>query len=234
MNETISLLRALQEIDILRAKCLRDTQRIPLEQQQRLNEVEAVRMRLERGREEVKRMRAEEKTLELELKSRDEKLEKLKIQANMARDTSILLATNHQIQTIKGESSKMEDRALGLVDRIAELEKDFDKLEKELAKTKEDYEKFAQSCEKEFSLTKETLAGLEKKRAEAGQALPGEVFEIYSRLLQAREGVAVCALEEDYCSGCSTAQLPNDIVKIRQAREVVRCKSCSRILYVSK
>jgi hypothetical protein len=234
MTELVKSLVSLQQIDTQRAKLLRDLQRIPREQQARFNEVEAIRVRLERGRDEVKRMRAEEKNLELELKARDERLEKLKIQANMARDSATLLATNHQIQTIKNESSKLEDRALGLVDRIGELEKDFDRLEAELAKAKEEYEGFAKACETELGNTKSALARLDATRTGAVSGVSGETMSLYQRLFQARDGVAVCAIDGDYCTGCSTAQLPNDIMKVKQGRELIQCKSCSRILYEAK
>lgn len=194
-------------------------------------EVEAVRMRLERGREEVKRLRAEEKNLELELKTKEEKLEKLRVQANMARDTSTLLATNHQIQSIKDENSKIEDRALGMVDRIGQLEKDFSKLEKDLVRVKAEYDVFAAGCEKELNTTKEELAQVERARADVLATVGAEMVEAYQRLLVARDGVAICKIDGEFCSGCSTVLPPNDLVKVRSGKEVVRCKSCSRMLY---
>ena len=232
MNDTMARLRALQEIDNNRTRALRDCQRIPREQQQRFSEVEAVRVRLEREREEAKRMRAEEKNLELEMKSREEKLEKLRIQANMARDTSTLLATNHQIQSIKDENSKLEDRALGLVERIGELEKEFEKHEKDLARVQGEYDVFAKACEAELAKAKEELAAHDKKRAEVAGGIPAEPAELYDRLLQARDGLAVCAVDGESCVGCGGEVSPNDLVKLRNGRDVVRCKSCSRILYI--
>lgn len=234
MNELLASLLAIQEVDTKRARLIRELQRIPREQQQRFAEVEAVRQRLERGKEEVKRMRAEEKNLELEMKVKEEKLEKLRVQANMARDTSTLLATNHQMQTIKDENSKLEDRALGLVDRIGELERDFDKQEKELARVREDYNTFAAICEKELGETKSQMETLDAEKATLASKLDRETLENYHRLYQGREGVAVCAMDGDTCTGCSTMLLPNDVMKVRSAKTVVYCKSCSRVLYDNK
>lgn len=234
MNESLAALLALQEVDTKRSRFLRDAQRIPREQQQRFAEVEAIRVRLEKGREEARRMRAEEKNLELELKSREEKLEKLRVQANMARDTSTLLATNHQMQTIKDENSKIEDRALGLDDRIETLERDFGRQEKELTKVRADYDQFALACEKELNATKEQLAALDLEKEKLSKSVPEDVLETYQRLLNAREGIAICPIDGDTCTGCSTVLLPNDVMKVRAARDVVYCKSCSRVLYDKK
>jgi predicted nucleic acid-binding Zn-ribbon protein len=232
MSEELKRLRTLQEIEQKRLRTLRDCQRIPREQQQRFNELEAARLKLERGREEAKRMKAEEKDLELQVKTKDERLEKLKIQANMAKDTSTLLATNHQIQTLKDENSKLEDRALGLVDRIAALEKEFDKQEKELERVRGEYAGFAQNCETELAKAKADLAAFDTERAAVSQALSPESLDMFNRLLQAREGLALCAVEGESCVGCGAVITANDLVRLRAAREIVRCKSCSRILFI--
>lgn len=233
MSEIIARLRALQEIDEKRARAQREGQRIPREQQAKLAEVEAFRLRLERGREEVKRMRAEEKNLELEIKAKDERIEKLKLQANSARDSSTLLATNHQIQTLKDESSKLEDRALGLVERIGELEKESEKHARDLARIQEEYDAFAANCAAELSRSTEALAVLDGERAELASAIPDEVLETYGSLLETREGVAVSAVDGDSCSGCGAGVLPNDMMKLRAGKDLVRCKSCLRILAIA-
>jgi predicted nucleic acid-binding Zn-ribbon protein len=150
----------------------------------------------------------------------------------MARDTSTLLATNHQIQTIKDENAKLEDRALGLVERIGELEKEFEKMEKELARVREDYDVFAKACEAELGKAKDELAAHDQKRGEIAAGLAAEPLEMYERLIQARDGLAVCAVEGDSCVGCGGVVSPNDLMKLRNARDVIRCKSCSRILYI--
>lgn len=179
-------------------------------------------------------MRAEEKNLELEMKSRDEKLEKLRVQANMSRDTSTLLATNHQMQTIKDENAKLEDRALGLVDRINEVERDFDKQEKEVAKIQELYNAFAENCEKELAETKQQLETLDRDKSGVTVKVSREILETYNRLFQARDGLAVCPIDGDVCSGCSTVLLPNDLMKVKSAKDIIYCKSCSRALFVQK
>ncbi|MBL8694692.1 MAG: hypothetical protein JNJ88_11400 [Planctomycetes bacterium] len=231
MAELLKTLRDLQDTDTKRARCERDLQRIPKELQQRTSEVDAVRMRLERGREEVKRLRAEEKNMELEIRSRNEKLEKLTIQSNMARDSATLLATNHQIQTLKGENARAEDRALGLVDRIEQAEKVFPTLEAQVAAQMKELEKFSSACTTEMDRVKAELAELQQKRQALASTVPADVLDTYQKMLAAREGIAVCAVDVDCCSGCSMSVPPNDLSKIRAAKEIVRCKSCGRILY---
>jgi uncharacterized protein len=230
--EPIERLRALQELDSRRARLDRDAQRIPKEMRDRFAEFEAARLRLERSREEVKRMKAEEKNVELDMKVREEKLEKLRVQANMARDTATLLAANHQIQSLKDENSKAEDRALGLVDRIGELEGEFTRQEQDLAVADRDYKTFASKCEEELGAVKKELAGLDAERAKLTTGLDAELLDHYAKLFSIRGGVAVSTVEGDLCSGCSTVLLPNDLVKLRGRKQIIRCKSCGRILYL--
>jgi uncharacterized protein len=231
--QPLARLRAVQELDTRRARLERDLGRLPREERERFAEYEAARLRLERGRDEVKRMKAEEHSLETDIRGREERLEKLRVQANMARDTATLLATNHQIQMLQDENSKAEDRALGLVERIGELESEFARQEAELAGVEKSYRAFAASCEAELASVKKELEQVDGKRADLLVGLDVELLDSYSKLLAARGGVAVCAVEDGLCSGCSTFLTPNDMMKLRGGRNLVRCKSCARILFLA-
>lgn len=232
MTESLSRLRALQELDHKLSRLERDLTRLPKEIRQRQTEYEAARARLERGRDEVKRMKAEEHSLETDIKGREEKLEKLRVQANMARDTATLLATNHQIQTLKDENGRAEDRALGLVDRIGELESEFARQEAELADTEKSYRAFVAECEAEMTKTQSEADALKKERGELVTGVEAPVLDTYAKLLSARDGLAVCVVEDDFCSGCSTALTTSDLMKLRAGKGVVQCKSCARILFL--
>jgi len=232
--DALERLRSVQDLDLKRSRLERDSQRIPREQRERFAEFEAARLRLERSRDEVKRMKSEEKTLELEIATREEKLEKTRVQANMARDTATLLAANHQIQMLKDENSKAEDRALGLVDRIGELEGEFAKQEADLAVAQREYKKFAAACEEELAVVSRELASLDAERAKLTTGIDAELLDHYTKLITKRGGVAVCAVEGDLCSGCSTVITPNDLVKLRGGKQIIRCKSCARILFIPK
>ncbi len=232
MTDTLKLLRELQAIDDQRARYERDLIRIPKEQQARSAEVDALRVQLDRARDEVKRMKAEEKSLEVDIQARAERIEKLVVQANMARDTSTLLATNHQMQSLKDENSRAEDRALGLVDRIGELEKTFAAKEAAVAAAQAEYEAFAANCRKELEASGAKVKELEGSRATVAKSIEPEFLESYQRIAKVRSGQAVCAVEDDVCIGCSSTVTPNDLLKIRGAKTVVACKTCQRILFL--
>ena len=66
------------------------------------------------------------------------------------------------------------------------------------------------------------------------KGVPPEMLEEYERLFAVRDGLAVCAVESQFCQGCYTNITMNDLVKLSGGRLVVQCGSCQRILYLSE
>jgi predicted nucleic acid-binding Zn-ribbon protein len=71
-----------------------------------------------------------------------------------------------------------------------------------------------------------------KRRQELQAQADRQALQLYERILQARQGLAVVAVEARICQGCYMTLTPNDLMNLQGGRALVTCKSCQRILYL--
>lgn len=79
----------------------------------------------------------------------------------------------------------------------------------------------------------ELQADLEALRAERGHLtaeIEPENLELYKRLFRSKNGQPVTRLLDTNCGACGVSQTTSAVQHIRQARELVFCSNCGRIL----
>ena len=77
-----------------------------------------------------------------------------------------------------------------------------------------------------------SVAGVAHHRMPGQFGVPPDLMARYGRLFEARDGLAVCAVEGNTCTGCYTSIPPNLQVKLQASSAVVCCDTCQRILYI--
>ena len=205
---------------------------MPRELSSREAELQGCRQGLDSSRDTIKKSQAEINSLDIEIKTREEKIVKLEGEANRVRDNAQLLAIQHQIQTIRSEVGQFEDRALALFAKIETLEAEGKRFQSELAAAEEEFQRFHKHVQAEIVARQRDQMELEARRKSLVPSVREEVYSKYSRLLAARDGQAIAAVSGQICQGCFMEVVPNDFVKLLNGREIVQCRHCNRILYI--
>ena len=73
---------------------------------------------------------------------------------------------------------------------------------------------------------------LEARRQELEAALPPADLTRFNRIVEARQGKGVAAVENGLCSGCRTRLRPAMMPLVREAKALVACEACQRFLYL--
>ena len=73
---------------------------------------------------------------------------------------------------------------------------------------------------------------LQAKQAELEGLLPGTEKARFHRLLGGRQGKAIAAVENGACTGCRVKLRGPYLSALREAKEVLACESCQRILFL--
>lgn len=76
------------------------------------------------------------------------------------------------------------------------------------------------------------LKRLEDDRAEIAGGLAQEQISLYEKLAISRQGVVVVPALAGGCGGCRIKLRPAILSQLRRRTEMIRCDSCSRILYM--
>jgi uncharacterized protein len=86
---------------------------------------------------------------------------------------------------------------------------------------------------KKLAAVEQELGGVRSERNGRAKDIPPGLLSDYDRLLRARNGVAVAAVNVSaFCGGCRVSIRPQAIQELRSAiTAMMRCESCGRYLY---
>ncbi len=201
------------------------------------NQLRTLQSGLEAKHEEIKLTRIQADRLELELRSRDEHLTKLRSALNTARTNKEYSAILTELNTSKADDSKLEAQILELMKNIEtdqaqclDIQKQIEDQRIKLEQTRSESEGKALELEKEVSV-------IQKEWDLMAQKVPVEVLQIFKRVAETYDGEATATVEQtdenaaNYsCGGCFMG-VPAEIVNVLSNRdEIMRCSNCTRIL----
>jgi len=78
---------------------------------------------------------------------------------------------------------------------------------------------------------KSSLQRIEGERAAIIAALDKQVLQIFERVAQRRNGIAVSEARDGICTICHVRLRPQVFNTVLRSTEIVQCDSCQRILY---
>jgi predicted nucleic acid-binding Zn-ribbon protein len=241
MGATLDALHRLQEIELHITEIRQEIDRkvrVLTRQQKRIAELDAA-IAAQQGAIRHDQMEADR--LDLDVKSREAEIAKLRQALNAAKTNKEYSAILMQLNTHKADNSKVEERVLALLTQIDGKKKELSKLHEEknteLAKQAE-FQSAVRSVEEQ---SKDRLARLHAERSAAAAAVPPSALECFNRVSRKLEGQAMAIVTrtnpkrpEYACGGCNMAINIEQVNAIMSRDEAVLCHTCGRILYLEE
>lgn len=186
-----------------------------------------------------RKLQATISTHDLDIKSRQEHIEKMRTSLNNAKTNKEYSAILIQISAEKEEVSKVETTVLGFMEQLelndnsaAGIRAQLDLAQKSLADSR-------QKSSQRVAELQSHIRELESHRAQAQQSVPVESRKQYDRICQRYPGDAMAPvdfnendMETITCGGCFMGLNIEDVNLLRGRDEIRRCQSCGRILYL--
>lgn len=147
------------------------------------------------------------------------------------RNPKELQDLQNEAQALRRYLSVLEDRQLEAMILADEKEAVFSdsRIKLSLTQAKRNSQVEALSLERETS--KQEIERLESERNAAAEAIQAEDIKIYESLRQTRRGIAVARVVDKNCSACGSTLSSLQLHGAKSLNQIVRCDSCSRILY---
>ena len=182
---------------------------------------------------------AETARLDLDMKSREAHIERLREQQMTATNPKVYQTFLVEINTAKVDRGKIEDEALKVMEAVEKGQAEVAQLNALLQAERTKLE----SMRSQIGDTVERLAAevesLRPARQAAAAALPPRARDAFERLAEHHEGEAMAALakpdrrrEEYLCTACNMDLVTDVYNKLHSRDELVFCPSCRRILYI--
>ncbi|KPK43681.1 MAG: hypothetical protein AMJ65_05195 [Phycisphaerae bacterium SG8_4] len=201
------------------------------------NLIRSLQNALEAKKEEIQLTRVQFDRLELELKSRDEMIGKLRASLNIAKTNKEYAAVLTQLNTTKADNSKIEAQSLELLKDMEVDEAECKDIQGQMDEQKETLEQTRKESE---ALADKYQIEIDKIQAEwdqVAQTIPTEAIDTFKRVAETYDGQAAATIEQQEsgkgaysCGGCFMAITAESVNMLMTKDEIIRCPNCTRIL----
>ncbi len=198
-----------------------------------------VNERLALAHSKLKEMQSAAGGRELDIKSRDAHIEKLREQQSTTHNAKEYQTFLVEIATQKKDKATAEEDLLKGMESVEKMQAEVKALHDEsVAETQKRDRLKAEIGDKSVVLQAEIQA-MKAPRNEAAAAVPARAREMFDKLADRYEGEAMSRLErpdrrkEEYlCAACNMTLVADVYNKLHSRDEMVYCTSCRRILYI--
>ncbi|TKJ36267.1 MAG: hypothetical protein CEE38_12695 [Planctomycetes bacterium B3_Pla] len=204
------------------------------------NLIRSLQNALEAKKEEVQLTKVQFDRLELELKSRDVSIAKLRASLNSTKTNKEYAAVLTQLNTTKADNSKIEAQSLELLKDIEADETECEDIQKQIDEQKESLEQTRKESE---TLAGKYQAEIDKIQAEwdeVAQTIPGDSLDKFKRVAETYDGQAVAIVEQQEgskgaysCGGCFMGITAESVNLLMTRDDLIHCPNCTRILVLS-
>jgi len=239
MGAKLQALFALQDVELQIVDIRRQLRRKERQLRAQQKKLDATRETIQAEREEIRRSQVDFDTLDVEIKGRSANVAKLREHLNTVRtnkDYAVILA---KLNNEKADVSRLESRALTLMQSIEARKQTFTEHEQAEATEVERLEDLKAQLEQAQRSFAGRLDELNRQREEAAVQVDGEAVAHFERLSERYDGEVLAEVEqpnprrdEFICSGCHMSLRIEVANKLRSRDEIVTCRNCGRILYM--
>lgn len=204
------------------------------------NQVRSLQNALEAKKEEIQLTRVQYDRLELELKTRDDEITKLRASLNTAKTNREYAAVLTQLNTTKADNSKIETQLLELLKDIEADDAESKDIFKQIADQKQQLEKTRTESETLAGKYQSEIDEIQAEWNRAAKDIPRKHLELFKRVAETYDGQAVTSIEQQddrkgaySCGGCFMGITAESVNLLMSKDEIIRCPNCTRILVLT-
>ena len=204
------------------------------------NLIRSLQNALEAKHEEIQLTKVQFDRLELEVKSRDDSISKLRASLNISKTNKEYAAVLSQLNTTKADNSKIESQSLELLKDLETDEAECKDIQGQIDEQKETLEQTRKESE---SLAVKYQCEIDKIQAEwdeGAKEIPDDVLDTFGRVAETYDGQAVSIVDQPEsskgaysCGGCFMAITAETVNMLMTKDDILRCPNCTRILVIS-
>jgi len=240
MGVTLDALHRLQEVELQIAEIQQQIgrrQRTVKKQAKRVADLEAAISTQESA---LRTDQMEADRLDLDIKSREAEIAKLRQALNTAKTNKDYSAILTQLNTYKANNSKIEERVLSIFMQLEAKRKEIAAIREQRDNETARLEEQRAAARKVEEASKDRLARLDQERSTAAVPIPGAALTVFNRAAKKNEGEAMALVSRTHpkrgeyaCEGCNMSVTLEQVNVILSRDEAILCNSCGRILYLN-
>ena len=187
---------------------------------------------LNKERERLEKLKSSQHSLDWQIDDLGSryKADKEKLYSGRVKSPRELTDLQRDTGGLKKRLDVLEEEVLSVMEQVESQEKRVTSVSEELKRVKSRRWKEEEELTGRKKVLEDALAGLKEERQVILADIEPSVLRDYDELKE-KKGTAVVRVEQGICRGCGISLSPVWLRRIKGG-EVVRCSSCSRILFV--
>ena len=233
MLPEITQLLILQDKDQALKRLQTELKRLPLEQERAKQKLASDTEAVKKAKHTQQENEVAMKNLELQIETRKQTINRLKIQQFETRKNDEYAALGNEVVRYTADISGLEDQEMELMEKAEQLKAATATAQAGLtASTKSvdiELEQIAQRVKNLESQVKE----LQASRDTLAAAVDEDLLEMYGRIWKSRGDSAVVSVEGTICRGCNMKVAPAVLMGIKADKVLTNCSNCGRLVYLA-
>jgi hypothetical protein len=233
LNGLVKLQSVENRLRAAKAKLARCRRNVILQE----NQVRSLTNSLEAKKEEIQLTKIQSDRLELELKTRDEQIARLRASLNTAKTNKEYAALLTQLNTTKADSSKNETQILELLKDIEADEAECEKIRKQIDQQKQKLEQTRKETEVLAAKYQAEIEDIQIEWNHVAQTIATEPLDLFKRVAETYDGEALAVIDRQEgktdaytCGGCFMGITAESVNLLMTKDDIIRCPNCTRIL----
>ncbi len=231
MRKQIDLLAKIQKADLELERLKQQIAEAPRRIQARERKIEELEHNLAADRDRIEETRKLQRQYEREVEEGVERIKKSKSKLLTIKNNKEYQAVLKEIEETERANREKEDKILGCMEQMEGLEQVFRGKKRDLAGTRDEFEKEMETIQAEVDRAMGLVAEEERARDEMAHALDRKVLDVYELLRSSRGGTAVAQVEKATCSGCNMNIPPQMYNELQRGDSLKFCPNCERIIF---
>lgn len=231
MQAELEQLLILQDRDQKIKQVQNELSTLPRQRAQLESQLAAATAGLEALKQRGRQIEVDRKSLELDVGTRTQSINRFKTQQYETRKNEEFRAIGNEIERYTKEIAQIEDKELELMEQADKVKAEIAVEDKKVQGARQSVAKQMSDLEGKGRALEARLQELNAERQQIAERLDEDVLNRFERLFKSKGDAAVVGLRHEVCTGCHMKITPQTSHRVKSGREIVSCEQCGRILY---
>lgn len=223
----------IQKLDSEIYECKVQLQEKPARVEELKKEFEIKKAHLHELEDQLKKIQVKRKDIEVDLKSKEDGMGKANAQLGEIKTNKEYTAKLSEIESLKADKSILEEKILLSYEDSDKLVAEIEKEKVKVAQEEKQYLAKKTEVDNEIKVIQDRIQVLDGQRKQIVPNLDRNIYPVYERLVNHREGVAIVpVIQGSSCGGCFMNVPQQTINALKIGAGLTQCEFCTRILYL--